>query len=206
LLSPTKIKFLSVGSARPYDFSSQDFSTNSRRFARNTGEKMKGKPIMNAQYRKMSNEANPQTAQTETCTNEPNFQTVQTEICENEPNQIWKPKSFFAKQTQFLILQNRPNSFSCSGLPKAGGWMLSQKQTQNKPNLTKLIAGSWGLVAGNCTNEPNFHLSGRPKGIRTFPFFPFTLIVVSNRLKVHQHKRNCHFPTGFERSPFISVP
>jgi hypothetical protein len=42
-------------------------------------------------------------------------------------------KLFFAKQTQFQKSEKCPNSFSYRWLLKAGGWMLSKKQTQTKP-------------------------------------------------------------------------
>ncbi|MCI0499455.1 MAG: hypothetical protein L0Y36_07220 [Planctomycetales bacterium] len=45
----------------------------------------------------------------------------------------WLPAAFFKKKTQFSELQNRRKSFSCSWLLEAGGWPLSQKQTQSKP-------------------------------------------------------------------------
>jgi hypothetical protein len=97
---------------------------------------------------------------------------LKPETCTNEPNLNYQPrlqKSFFAKQTQFQKPAKCPNSFSYSWLLEAGGWRLDKKQTQTKPFPQ---TDNWLLMTENGTNEPNFHLSSRPKGIRTFSLFP----------------------------------
>jgi len=72
-------------------------------------------------------------------------------------------------------------------------WQRKYLNTPNKPNSQKRITE-------NGANEPNFHLSSRPKGLHTFSLLllPFDLIKIrDNRrnpwFKIMQNKPNFQF-------------